>query len=225
MKTILRKLLVAILFFSAITSYGQNQTSKIDTKAKKILDELSVKTKQYKTIVSEFIILAENKVAKTKDVQKGKIWIKGAKYKLDIANQVIINDSKTIYTVLKDAEEVQINNADEKKSEDQISPANIFTIYEKGFKYEFVKEEKLKDGTTSIQVKLFPNEPKKKNFHTLILNIDKAKNQVSSFVILGKDGTQTTYSIKNFTANSNLGDDIFAFNTKIYPKYEIIDLR
>ena len=103
MKTILRKLLVAILFFSAITSYGQNQTSKIDTKAKKILDELSVKTKQYKTIVSEFIILAENKVAKTKDVQKGKIWIKGAKYKLDIANQVIINDSKTIYTVLKES--------------------------------------------------------------------------------------------------------------------------
>jgi hypothetical protein len=44
-------------------------------------------------------------------------------------------------------------------------------------------------------------------------------------VILGKDGTQTTYSIKNFTANSNLGDDIFAFNTKTYPKYEIIDLR
>ena len=59
MKTILRKLLVAILFFSAITSNGQNQTSKIDTKAKKILDELSVKTKQYKTIVSEFIILIE----------------------------------------------------------------------------------------------------------------------------------------------------------------------
>lgn len=225
MKTILRKLLVTILFFSSINSNAQNQAPKIDTKAKKILDELSIKTKQYKTIVSEFIILAENKVAKTKDVQKGKIWIKGAKYKLDIANQIIINDSKTIYTVLKDAEEVQINNADEKKSEDQISPANIFTIYEKGFKYEFVKEEKLKNGSTAVQVKLFPNEPKKKNFHTLILNIDKAKNQVTSFVILGKDGTQTTYTIKNFTPNSDVADDVFAFNGKSYPKYEIIDLR
>jgi outer membrane lipoprotein-sorting protein len=225
MKTILRKLLVTILFVSSINSNAQNQAPKIDTKAKKILDELSIKTKQYKTIVSEFIILAENKVAKTKDVQKGKIWIKGAKYKLDIANQIIINDSKTIYTVLKDAEEVQINNADEKKSEDQISPANIFTIYEKGFKYEFVKEVKLKNGSTAVQVKLFPNEPKKKNFHTLILNIDKAKNQVTSFVILGKDGTQTTYTIKNFTPNSDVADDVFAFNGKSYPKYEIIDLR
>jgi outer membrane lipoprotein carrier protein len=225
MKTAVSTFFITFLSLTTLLSNGQNQPSKIDTKAKKILDELSVKTKQYKTIVSEFIILAENKVAKTKDVQKGKIWIKGAKYKLDIANQLIINDSKVTYTILKDAEEVQINNADEKKGDDQISPANIFTIYEKGFKYEFVKEEKLKDGTTNIQVKLFPNEPKKKNFHTLVLNIDKAKNQVTSFVIFGKDGTQTTYSIKNFTPNSNLSDDIFAFNAKAYPKYEVIDLR
>jgi len=225
MKTILRHFFIAIILFASTISKGQNQLAKIDTKAKKILDELSLKTKQYKTIVSEFIILAENKVAKTKDVQKGKIWIKGAKYKLDIANQIIINDSKTIYTVLKDAGEVQINNADEKKSDNQISPANIFTIYEKGFKYEFIKEEKLKDGSTNIQVKLFPNEPKKKNFHTLVLNINKEKNQVTSFVIFGKDGTQTTYSIKNFTPNTNLTDDVFAFNAKAYPKYEVIDLR
>jgi outer membrane lipoprotein carrier protein len=225
MKTAVSTFFLTFLSLSTLLSNGQNQPSKIDTKAKKILDELSLKTKQYKTIVSEFIILAENKVAKTKDVQKGKIWIKGTKYKLDIANQIIINDSKTTYTILKDAEEVQINNSDEKKSDDQISPATIFTIYEKGFKYEFVKEEKQKDGTTIIQVKLFPNEPKKKNFHTLVLNIDKAKNQVSSFVIYGKDGTQTTYSIKNFTPNTNLADDVFAFNAKAYPKYEVIDLR
>lgn len=223
----MKKLILLFLFSNSILFAKQPATeSKVDMRAKKILDELSAKTKTYKSIISDFIISVDNKANKTKDTQKGKIWIKGLKFKLDMANQIVINDSKNVYTILKDAEEVQINLADDKKSEDKINPSNIFTLYEKGFKYEYIKEEKSKDGKSDAYlIKLYPNEPKKRNFHTLQLRINKQKKQVESIVIFGKDGTNTTYTIKTFDTISNVSDDIFAFSEKQFPKFEVIDLR
>jgi outer membrane lipoprotein carrier protein len=196
-----------------------------DAKAKKILDQLSAKTKTFKNLYAEFVLVLERKAEKSRETQNGKIWVKGAKFKLDLANQLVINDGKTVYTVLRDASEVQISNADEKKKEDAITPANIFTMYEKGFKYEFVKEQTTKTGRIEQHIKLFPLEPKKKNFHTVLLILDKQKNQLVSIKVFSKDGQETTYTIKKFIPNEKFGDDAFAFSPKSYPKYELVDLR
>jgi outer membrane lipoprotein-sorting protein len=212
---------LASLFLFAFAANAQN-----DAKAKKILDEVSAKTKTYKSIVSDFVLKIDNKKTNVHETQQGKVFLKGVKYKLEIANQTIINDNKTIWTVIKDAEEIQINNADDKsKKEDAITPSNIFTVYEKNFKYEFFKEEKDKKGASKYLIKLFPSEPKGKNYHTIILTIDKASKQINSMKILGKDGVETTYILKNFRVNDVLDDAMFTLNTKSYPKYEVVDLR
>ena len=214
-----------ILLLIAITSFSNIVFAQTD-KAKKILDEVSAKTKTYKTIVSDFILKSDNKSTNIHETQQGKVFLKGTKYKLDIANQTIINDTKTIWTIIKDAEEVQINNATDKaQKEDAITPSNIFTVYEKNFKYEFWKEEKDTKGAMKQIIKLFPTEPKKKNYHTIILSIDKTSKQINSMKILGKDGLETTYILKNFRTNDALDDALFTFNAKAYPKYEIVDMR
>ena len=123
----------ALLFFVA---FAQN-----DPKAKKILDEVSAKTKTYTSIIAEFSVKIENKKDNTSDTQEGKISIKGNKYKLEISNQTIISDGKTSWTILKEANEIQINSIDARQKDGAITPDNIFTIYETGFKYEFAKEE------------------------------------------------------------------------------------
>ena len=72
------KKLTVVLFLTlgTISINAQN-----DPQAKKILDELSVKTKAYTTIKAEFSFTQEKK-DKTKDTQNGKIQTKGTKYKL-----------------------------------------------------------------------------------------------------------------------------------------------
>jgi outer membrane lipoprotein-sorting protein len=217
---------IKILFLLASAMFMTSTFAQNDAKAKKFLDEVSAKTKTYKTIVSEFVLKVDNKKTNVHETQQGKIFIKGVKYKLEVANQVIVNDNKTVWTVIKDAEEIQINNADDKnKKEDAITPSNIFTVYEKNFKYEFWKEEKDKKGATKVLIKLFPTDTKGKNYHTIILTIDKASKQINSMKILGKDGVETTYILRNFRTNDLLDDNIFTLNTKSYPKYEIVDLR
>lgn len=221
MKTKTRySLLLSIFALAFFIAWGQN-----DPKAKKILDEVSAKTKTYTSIIAEFSVKVENKKEGSSDTQQGKITIKGSKYKLEISNQTVICDGKTSWTVLKDASEVQVNSIDAKQKDGAITPNNIFTIYETGFKYEFAKEEVLKSGAVIQHIKLFPIDPKKRNFHTALLSIDKKKKQITSLKILGKDGNDITYTIKSFTPNTEIQDAVFSFNAKSFPGYEVIDLR
>jgi outer membrane lipoprotein-sorting protein len=206
-----------------LTNYSVN--AQVDAKAKKILDDVSVKTKTYSSINAEFSITVENKKNKTSDTQVGKLTLKGNKYKLEVNNQTIISDSKTSWTILKDASEVQINTVESKEKETGLNPSNIFTIHEKGFKYEFVKEEKQKNGALYQIIKLYPEDVKKKNYHTAILTVNKEKSQIVSLKILGKDGTDMTYQVKNFNANTAVAESVFVFNEKNYSGYEVIDLR
>src|ERR1700746_2272767 len=127
--------IIALLALGYFTVNAQDQ----DPKAKKILDELSVKTKAYSTIKAEFTWVVEKK-DKTKDTQSGKIQTKGAKYRLDIPGHEIYCDGKTVWDFIKDANEVQIKDM-ETGGDDVVNPSTIFTIYEKGFKYKFVSED------------------------------------------------------------------------------------
>jgi outer membrane lipoprotein-sorting protein len=211
MKSLLLIVLSTVTAFSAL--------AQEDAKAKAILDKLSAKTKAYKTIKADFQFTMVNKTEGTNESQSGKITIKGDKYILAITGQEVISDNNSIWTIIKDAEEVHINEIDE-EDEDAISPNKIFTLYEEGFKSKYVKEDK---GNHIIN--LYPKNASDKGYHRIALYINKAKNQIVKVKVYGKDGTTTTYTIKTFTANAAIPDTKFSFDKAKFPKYEIIDLR
>jgi outer membrane lipoprotein-sorting protein len=206
--------LVALLTLGSFASViGQN-----DPKAKKILDELSAKTKSYTTIKAEFSKTLEKK-DKSKETQEAKIETKGSKYKLTITGHEIYSDGKTVWDYGKDANEVIIKDADA-DGDETLSPTNIFTMYEKGYKFKFDSE----DDKTQV-VSLFPENPDKQKFHTIKLTIDKVKKQISSVKMLMKDGTSQTFTVKSFVANADIPDASFTFNPKSHPGVSVEDLR
>lgn len=207
-----------ILILSAIGVNAQ------DAKAKAILDELSAKTKAYTSIKATFSYTLENKDQKIKETQEGTVTIKGNKYKLEIAKQEVICDGKAVYTIIKEAKEVQINNMPDPNNTESINPANIFTMYEKGFKNKF-DGEKVEGGKTYQIISLFPTDPKGKQYHTVKLYIDKAAKQVNKILVFSKDGNNYTYQVKTFTPNAPVEDKIFTYNAAQHPKFEVIDLR
>lgn len=193
-------------------------TSAQDEKAKKILDEVSAKTKAYTTIKAEFTWIIENK-DKSKDTQDGKIQTKGSKYKLEIPGHDIYCDGTTVWDFIKDANEVQLKDVED-PSDDAITPSTIFTMYEKGFKYKFESEDNIKQ-----YINIYPINADKKKYHTIKLTIDKNKKQLLAVKILMKDGTSQLYSIKSFTGNIPMTDADFIFNPKTHPGVTIEDLR
>jgi outer membrane lipoprotein carrier protein len=206
---------ITLIAFLAIGSLTTN--AQVDP-AKKILDDLSSKTKSYSTLKAEFAWTVEKK-DKSKDTQTGKIQTKGAKYKLEIPGHEIYCDGKTVWDFIKDANEVQIKDM-EAGGEDAVNPSTIFTIYEKGYKYKFEGE----DATTQV-VSLFPLNPDKKKFHTIKLSIDKNKKQITSVKMMMKDGSVQTYTIKSFLGNGTIADTDFVFNAKAHPGVSSEDLR
>jgi len=196
-----------------------------DAKAKEILDAASAKTKAYKSFKADFTYTMENKTEKINEKQTGTLITKGNKFHLVLAGQEVFSDGKAIYTYIKDANEMQINAIpSEAESDETISPNNIFTMYEKGFKYKYEKEEKIEAKTFHI-INLYPVKPKEKTYHTITLSIDAATKQINKIKISGKDGTIFTYQIKTFEPDFVVDDTKFTFNKSKYPKAEIVDLR
>lgn len=204
--------LIAALTFTYISAFAQ-----IDSKAKKILDDLSAKTKSYTSIKAEFTKVLEKK-DKSKETQDSKLETKGNKYKLTIPGHEIYCDGKTVWDFVKEANEVIIKDMESDNS--ALNPSTIFTLYEKGYKYKFDGEE-----AAINTISLFPENPDKQKFHTIKLNIDKIKKQIVSVKMLMKDGTLQTYTIKSFVGDVEISDSNFTFNAKLHPGISIEDLR
>jgi len=211
-------LLFFCLLFCLTNSYGQLEK---DPKATEILKGVSEKYKSYKSVTSDFKITIEDLKTKTKDTQKGTIVIKGNMYKLILADQEVISDGKTVWTYLKEANEVQINEPGAKTG--SITPNNIFTLYENGFGTKYAGEKNI-DGKVYQIIELVP-EDGKKSFFKVQLNINKTQKQVSSAKVFQKNGTYLTYTIELLKPNSVLSDSLFTFQKDEHPGVEIIDLR
>jgi outer membrane lipoprotein carrier protein len=217
MKTQFRLLSVLLLVTSSYT-----QAQQTDKKAEDILHGVSAKYKSYKSVKATFVINIENPKEKTNDVQKGTIYLKGNKYRLEIAGQDIISDGKTRWTYVKDANEVQIDNV--KADENAITPANIFTMYENGWLFKFNGEQTEK-GTAYQAVELTPTDPKKKNIFKVKLTINKSDKFVTTAKVYNKNGSIQTVSVDKFLPDAVTDDAIFTFNATKYPGAEVIDLR
>ena len=205
-------IMIAALVVFTISGFAQN-----DKKATAILDEVSAKTKLYKTIKIDFTYAMDNAKEKIHDKFKGTLISKGDKYKLTAAGQDVISDGKTMWTYLKDANEVQINNAGE--DDDSFTPTKLLSGYSKDYKSKFIEEK----GNNQI-IELYPLK-KGKTFTKVQLTIDKSKKQISKFVIYDRSGSTFSYIVDKFVADQAIADNVFTFNKAEHPGVEINDMR
>ena len=81
----------------------------------------------------------ENKAENINESKDGTIYIKGDKYNLDISGQNVISDGKTIWTYIKDADEIHINNVN--PDDESLSFNKLLTNYNKDFRSKLIREE------------------------------------------------------------------------------------
>jgi outer membrane lipoprotein-sorting protein len=205
-------LLIATLFVFAISGFSQT-----DKKATAILNEVSAKTKTFKTIKIEFTYAMDNAKEKIHDKFKGSLLSKGDKYKLTAAGQDVISDGKTVWTYLKDANEVQINNVSD--DDGSFTPTKLLSGYDKDYKSKFIEEK----GNDQV-IELYPLK-KGKSFTKVRLTIDKTKKQVSRFEIFDRNGSTFSYIVDKFITDQAMADTMFTFNKAEHLGVEVNDMR
>ena len=216
----MKKLLIVVFVF---LGSGMNLMAQSEAKAKAILAEVSKKYRNYDVIKTEFSYTLENPQAKIKETQAGILFAKSKvnKYKIILKGQELISDGKNQWTYLKADKEVQLSEVD--NSSDGLNPAKIFTIYEKGFKSLYTNDTKV-NGRFVHNIDLTPTDGKR-TFFKVKLQIDKLNKQITNAVIFDKNGNRYTYTIKTFTPNIKVPESTFAFDAKLYPGVEVVDLR
>jgi outer membrane lipoprotein-sorting protein len=203
---------LAVLAFT--TSFGQ------DEKSQAILDKLSTKMKGMTSFYIEFSANIKNTTTGTNSTETGKGWVKGEKFTASYGENTIVSNGKKTWTIVKEEKSVYETDAAD-ADEESLNPKKLMTIWESGFKNKYEKEDKLNNEAVHV-INLYPKNPAKVDYHTIVLYISKSGNELKKAVMKSKDGTTTTYSVTKFTANPTVEDSIFVFDPKKYPGYTVI---
>jgi outer membrane lipoprotein-sorting protein len=226
----MKKTLIYLLFLTCISLSAFAQK---DAEARTILNKVSAKYHAYNIVKSDFTIVVDDPQGGTTQTQKATLIVqaKTNKYKLtiysadptqkNVAEQEITSDGKSQWTYLKKDKEVQLNNVDH--SDETFNPAQMFTLYEKGYKYIYTND-KVEKGKTYQVIDLTPEDINKQYFKVRLM-IDKAQKQLHSALIFDKSGIKYSYTINTFTPNVNLPESIFTYDKKTHPGVEVVDLR
>jgi outer membrane lipoprotein-sorting protein len=219
----MKKLYLSIVgMFLMVTIYAQGQNAINDPAAKKILDAVSNKFKTFKGVQSNFTLKVEDGKGKVQGLEKGIVYMKGPKYRVDMGGRNIFCDGKDIWTYEKAANEVTITQLDFSAS--TITPQKLFTnFYDKDFLYK-LNGEKKEAGKVLQEIEMTPVD-KTKPFHKVYISVDKGSQIIYSTKVLEKNGNKYTYTVNNLNGKATLSDAVFVFDKKKYPGVEEVDLR
>jgi len=196
-------------------------SAQYDPKALEILEAMSKKYKSIPAFEANITCNLSNDVDKVNEEFKGRITVKGDKFRMVLPEQEVINNGATIWTYLPEAKEVNIDNYD--PTSEDINPSKIHEVYKKGYKYLYL-QDKTDGGVMCEEIDLVP-EKKDAQYFKIKMFINKKEKTVQSFTLFDKGGNRYKYTVSKFTPNAKIEDSFFNFDPKNYPGVEVIDLR
>lgn len=195
----LSMMLVAALL--AVGGYAQS--------AKSVLDKAAA------TITAPQGVKANFKMNATSGSTSGTIAIKGKKFYATTPQATVWFDGKTQWTYMENNDEVNVSNPTEAQLQ-AINPYNFINLYKRGYNYT------INTAGKDYVVHLLANSGERK-IKELFVTVDK-KNYQPKQVKMLQGKKWTTFDITNIK-KEKLADGQFRFNSKDFPKAEIIDLR
>lgn len=208
-------IIIMIVCISAVQAQSKNK------RASEILEQVTEKTKSYNSIEMEFDYRMENPNANINELTQGKVLVSGDKYRLDIAGQLVITDGETIWTVIEDAGEVQINEVFE--DDDSFSPTKILSDYSEDYKSKLDPKVEELNGMGVYLLELMPKE--EKTFQNVNLFIKRDEMQPYRMEIYDYNGSVYTYTITSFKTDVGVSDSDFTFSEDEFPDFDVIDMR
>lgn len=145
----------------------------------------------------------------------GSLAIKGNKFNARTGQATVWYNGKTQWTYMKKTNEVNVSNPTQAQQM-SMNPYTFINIYKTGY------NSSLKTVGGNYEVHLTAQN-KTRSVQELIITINKS-TYVPSVIKMRQGGTWSTITVSNFKAKS-IPNSTFVFNSKEFPKAEIVDLR
>ncbi len=213
MKKLIILLILITFVFSINFAYSAMSAKNIVKKVKETYQDL-------RTVIIEFEQDFKWKLAGTNQKVNGKIIIKdNVKYHVEIDNNTIVTDGKTIWNYSKANNQVIIKNA-EKADADQL-PSKILLKYAEDYHVTLVGEERLQNA--ECYVLLFKSKTGDDYYQQMKAWISKKNWMTAKIEQTDINQNVNTYLIRSVQTNTPIDDSNFIFRT---PKgVEEIDMR
>lgn len=205
------KKLFAIVTFVALSLPVSAQNADA---AKKLLDEVSAKTKSYKNMILGFTF------NNGKQETKGTATIQGNLYSVSFMGVTQLYDGAKVYIINPNDEEVTISSASSGNNQ-ATSISNLLSFYKKGYTYKMDKKQNV-SGKTIQYVKLIPTNSK--DVKEIYLGIDTKTKNIYNRTDVYKGGSKTIITVNSFKTNQALSKNQFTFTKSKYPNYYINNL-
>lgn len=145
----------------------------------------------------------------------GSLAIKGNKFNARTGQATVWYNGKTQWTYMKKTNEVNVSNPTQAQQM-SMNPYTFINIYKTGY------NSSMKTVGGNYEVHLTAQN-KTRSVQELIITINKS-TYVPSVIKMRQGGTWSTITVSNFKAKS-IPNSTFVFNSKEFPKAEIVDLR
>jgi len=211
-----------MIFVFCVLCLGVNAFGQYDEAARKALDQMSETYQKIPSFQANLSYEMNNKTDEVHEAYNGKISVKGDMYRLEMQDQEIFNDGKTVWTYIPgDNPEVNIDNHDPDGGD--ITPSSIYSIYKQGYKYILLKKLTFQGKKYNV-IDLVPND-KDSQYYKIRLQVGQSDHLLRKFVLFDKEGSEFSYTISKFNSKANLQDNFFRFDTDKHKGVEVIDLR
>lgn len=212
--------LIGCLLLAVLTTYGQQGNTyqdKSDPEATKILKKLKGIYGKFDGLSIDYELELEQ--GEDKEIQKGNIYQKGDKYRIDNNGNIIISDGEKVLVYISKQNELQVNDIVEGE-EQMFTPAKILNIDEnsKEFVYVITGED-----SKGYKIEFKPLD-RDSEIMKIRIRVNKAQTEISSVKIFSDDGSRMTFIVKEIK-NVKETSKSFKFDKSQYPGIREIDLR
>ena len=212
----MKKFILLLTVFGINIIQGQN-----DLRAEKLLNNVSEKIDSSETFKINFTYTLENLIENINQDSDGSIVIKDDNYLLEFMGIKQLCDSKKVYSIVPENEEIIISNIDEDESE-TIKPSKLLKFYREGYLILWDKKELILEKEVQF-VKLIPINSNS-DIDYLQLGIDISNNDIVKLIEIGKNKTKTILTVNTLQYDIEIDLNFFVFSEEDYPDYYIENL-
>jgi outer membrane lipoprotein-sorting protein len=188
-----------LLLFLSFSVFAQSN------KAVSLIDGMQKKYKAMGSFSANFTYQTDGAAT-----MSGSITVKGTKFRLKTAGQVIFNNGKEVATYIKEINEVNISSFD--PSEGDLNPAKIYSFDKKAYKIA------LKGESAGVSTVELSPVAKGTQIKSITLKINSKNLSVN-------DWTKQYFKVAKLNSKVNADDKLFTFDKKAFPGVEVNDLR
>jgi outer membrane lipoprotein-sorting protein len=194
-----------------------------DLKAKAMLDKAK---KHYESYAWDGTFKLEIKLAEqTKpEIQTGKYYQQGEKYRAEMGKDFIVSDGKLVWT--KRDNTVRITNAtDNSKSGSIMSPKDLIKIYEKSDYTYGITGERTENWSKKATVITFKPNNRRSEYTKIEFAIDQKTNYVVSVKFFDRDQSHSKFNLDPPIIKTVQDATLFSFDKSKYAHIKVEDMR